>query len=138
MDCLFCKIACHEIPALVIREDANTLAFLDIDPRAAGHTVVIPKRHAGTLLDIPREELCPLWQAVQAATAQLHTTLRPDGFTVGVNHGKHAGQAIDHLHIHIVPRWEGDGGGSIHTVVDNPPTEPLAEIHQRIVQSQHS
>lgn len=135
MDCLFCKIARHEISSLVIREDADTLAFLDIDPRATGHTVVIPKRHAGTLLDVPREELCSLWQAVQATARQLHTALRPDGFTIGVNQGRYAGQAIDHLHVHIIPRWAGDGGGSVHDVVNAPPREELAKIHERIVQS---
>ena len=135
MDCLFCKIAHHEIPSLVVREDADTLAFLDINPRAAGHTVVIPKQHAATLLDVPREALGLFWQAVQATALQLHTVLQPDGFTIGVNQGRCAGQAVDHLHVHIIPRWEGDGGGSIHTVVNAPPTEELAKIHEKIVQS---
>ena len=135
MDCLFCKIARHEIPALSIREDAAMLSFLDINPRAAGHTMVIPKRHVETLLKVPSEELGSLWRAVQATARQLQTALRPDGFTIGVNQGRCAGQAIDHLHVHIIPRWAGDGGGSVHDVINAPPTEELAKIHEKIVQS---
>jgi len=54
--------------------------------------------------------------------------LDPDGFTIGINHKEAAGQIINHLHIHIIPRWSNDGGGSIHSVVNNPPRENLEEI----------
>lgn len=135
-DCLFCKIARHEIPVLVVREDEHTLAFLDVNPRAEGHTVVIPKAHAETLLDLPDAELGPLWLAVREVSAALLGALGPDGFTIGLNHGREAGQAVPHLHVHVIPRRKGDGGGSIHTIVNAPPAEPLAEIHRKIVQSE--
>ncbi|MBI2591597.1 MAG: HIT family protein, partial [Candidatus Brennerbacteria bacterium] len=61
--------------------------------------------------------------------------LKPDGFTIGINHGEASGQAVDHLHIHIIPRWKNDGGGSIHGVVNNPPKESLEEIKKKILHS---
>jgi len=58
--------------------------------------------------------------------------LAPDGFNIGWNHGEAGGQTIDHLHIHIIPRWKGDGGGSIHSIVRNPPKEDLDEILRKL------
>jgi histidine triad (HIT) family protein len=63
-------------------------------------------------------------------TQKLQDIFSPDGFTIGINHGKVSGQAVDHLHIHIIPRFKGDGGKSIHSVVDNSP-ESLAEIKEK-------
>jgi len=120
MDCLFCKIAKKEIPASIISEDSATVAFLDIHPRAAGHTMVVPKTHRETILECDTQDLVDLFGAVQNATALLKEKLKPDGFTIGINHGKASGQVIDHLHVHVIPRWNTDGGGSIHSVVDHP------------------
>src|SRR3989344_7259449 len=128
VDCLFCKIAKKEIPAEIIYEDGEALAFLDIHPKAPGHTMVIPKVHAETILDLPREKLGPVFAAVQKAAQMIETALRPSGFTIGINHGKVSGQVIDHLHIHIIPRFLSDGGSSIHSVVNNPPKESIKEI----------
>ena len=133
MDCLFCKIANKEIPALIVYEDDAALGILDAHPRAPGHTMVIPKIHAENILDLPEESVGPLFRAVKETTALLRRALAPDGFTLGINHGKVSGQSIDHLHVHILPRWSTDGGGSIHGVVSNPPQETLEEIRDRIV-----
>ncbi|MCL4404242.1 HIT domain-containing protein, partial [Patescibacteria group bacterium] len=62
-DCLFCKIIAKEIPASIIYEDAAALAILDIHPKSLGHAVVLPKRHAPTILEMPEEELGPLFTA---------------------------------------------------------------------------
>ena len=131
-DCLFCKIANKEILADVIDENDEAIAVLDIHPKAPGHTMVLPKVHAETILDLPDEKVGGVFLAVKRATEKLAKALSPDGFTLGVNHGKNAGQAIDHLHIHIIPRFKGDGGGSIHTIVDNLPKESLEEIKKKI------
>ena len=132
MDCLFCKIASKEISSQKIYEDTNVFAFLDIQPRAPGHCMVIPKSHAEDILGLDENKIAPLFSAVKKITGALQRALSPDGFTIGINHGKASGQAIDHLHVHIMPRYYDDKGGSLHTVVDNPPKESLEEIRDRI------
>jgi histidine triad (HIT) family protein len=131
-DCLFCKIISKEQAAQVIYEDDAVVAVLDIFPRAIGHAVVIPKRHAETILELDSKEIGPVFDGVRKITQILKDKLHPDGFTIGINHGKVSGQAIDHLHIHIIPRFLGDQGGSIHTVVNNPPKESLEEVAKRL------
>lgn len=123
-NCLFCKIVNKEIPADVIFENDMALGILDVHPKAPGHTMVIPKTHAETILDLPDDFLHSVASAIKEVTLLLKTKLSPDGFTIGINHGRHAGQAIEHLHIHIIPRFQGDGGTSIHGVVNNPPEDP--------------
>ncbi len=119
--CLLCRIINKEIKSDVVYEDDNVIAILDIHPRAPGHTMVLPKFHAENILDLPDDKIGPLFVAVKKVTQLLKDKHRPDGFTIGINQGKASGQAVDHLHIHIIPRWLDDGGGSIHSVVDNPP-----------------
>ena len=134
-DCLFCKIASKLIPAEIVFEDEQTVAFLDIHPRAPGHTVVVSRHHSGNLLDLPDPEVTPLFLAVKRVVQKIGASLKPNGFTIGLNQGEVSGQTIDHLHIHVMPRFEGDGGGSIHSVVSNPPEQSLRDIAQKIRQS---
>ncbi len=131
-NCLFCKIANKKIPAEIIYEDDNALSFLDIHPISPGHAVVILKIHTENILELNDELIKPLFKAVKKTTEILSKALHPDGFTIGINQGKTAGQAIDHLHIHILPRFKNDGGGSIHTIVNNPPKETIKEIANKI------
>jgi histidine triad (HIT) family protein len=105
---------------------------MDIHPRAPGHSFVIPKRHAETILELSDAELGAVFGAVRNLVAKIKNAMNPDGFTIGANHGKAGGQAIDHLHVHIIPRWRNDGGGSIHSVVRNPPRESIAGIAQQL------
>jgi len=133
MDCLFCKIANKEIPGYVVYEDENATAVLDVNPRAQGHTMVLPKAHAGNILELPDGQIEGVFKAVKKATDLLNKKLKPDGFTIGINHGRVSGQTVEHLHIHIIPRWADDGGGSIHSVVDNKPEESLEEIKNKIL-----
>ena len=134
-ECLFCSIVKKEIPAEIVYEDEGVVAILDIHPCAPGHTVVIPRRHAETILSLADDELGPVMRGVKNVTVKLLASLKADGFTVGVNHGRVAGQVVEHLHIHVIPRWAGDGGGSIHSVVRNAPRESLEQIKKRIVGS---
>ncbi len=133
MDCLFCKIANKEIPAQIIYESADATAVLDVNPRAPGHTMVLPKVHAKNILELPGEKIEGVFKAVKEVTNLLDKKLKPDGFTIGINHGKVSGQTVEHLHIHVIPRWNGDGGGSIHSVVDNSPKESLEKIKNKII-----
>ncbi|MEI6479827.1 MAG: HIT family protein [bacterium] len=132
-DCIFCKIANKEIPSEIVYEDAYTTAMLDINPISPGHTMILPKVHAENIIDIGDGEIEPLFNAVKRVTSLLNEALHPDGFTIGINHGKWAGQAIDHIHVHVIPRWKDDGGTSIHGVVSNPPKESLTEIKKKII-----
>lgn len=133
MSCLFCKIIRKEISAEIIGEDEKTMTILDVRPRAAGHTLVLPKEHYENILDLPEEEIGPIFSAVRRAAGMLQKSLGAAGFTIGINHGKISGQAIDHLHIHVIPRYQNDGGGSLHGVVNNPSEESLVEIKDKII-----
>ena len=132
MDCLFCKIIAKQISAHIVYENDHVVAMLDIHPRAPGHIMILPKAHRETLLEVPDNELQPIFAAVKKVIARLKEVLNPDGFTIGINHGKASGQEINHLHIHILPRSRGDGWSSIQSVVNNPPKESLDDIYKRL------
>ena len=132
-DCLFCKIIAKEIPARVIYEDEHVLAFLDIMPSAAGHTLVIPKEHAPSILDLPDGEMVSLFAAVKHIDAMLAKSLEPDGITIGINQGRASGQEVDHLHVHLMPRWKNDGGRAVQSVVSHPSKESLDAVAAKIL-----
>ncbi len=130
--CIFCRFIRKELETEGVYEDDFVYAFLDNAPRSTGHTLVIPKIHAENILEMPKENIGPFFECVQNVVGMIKNSLLPDGFTLGINHGKWAGQAVDHIHFHIIPRWQGDGGSSIHSVVANPPKEDLKTIAARI------
>jgi len=128
-DCIFCKITKGEIPNYTVYEDEKVLAFLDIYPHSKGHTVVIPKVHAETYFDLNEDLLEHLSLGVKRTMEKIDKVLKPDGFNVGWNQGEVAGQVVPHLHVHIIPRYDGDGGGSIHSIIKNPGSKSVEEIH---------
>ena len=107
-DCIFCKIISGQIPALKIYEDANFIGILDINPRRRGHAVVIPKRHAKTLLDLSEKLTGEYLEVVQAVARHIVGALGAKGFNFGSNNGEAAGQMVPHVHIHILPRFSGE------------------------------
>lgn len=107
-DCIFCLIVQGKVPARKVYEDKDTLAFLDINPRVKGHTVVITKKHAETLLDLDDKGAAGLFSAVKKTAVLLKTALHATGFNTGNNNDKSAGQAVNHVHIHIMPRYAED------------------------------
>ncbi len=134
MTCLFCDIIAGQKPGQIIYEDDAVVAMLDIFPRAIGHTLVVPKKHIQNILELDDAGVGPVFLGVKNVTALLKKALAPHGFTIGINHGTVSGQAVEHLHIHIIPRFEGDGGGSIHGVVNNPPSQSLEAVAQMIME----
>jgi len=130
--CLFCKIAGRQISAQIVYEDDHAVAFLDVAPRAPGHTMVIPKYHAPNLVELPDAEVAPLFGTVKKVAARLSEKLACDGITIGINQGRVSGQEVDHIHVHLMPRWKGDGGSSIQSVVNRPSAESLEEIAKKI------
>jgi histidine triad (HIT) family protein len=108
-DCIFCKIIAKEIPSTVVYEDADVYAFLDISPVQPGHTLVVPKTHGATLLDVSDDVLAKTIQAVPRVARAMQLGLGFDGFNVTQNNGTAAGQSVHHLHMHIIPRYKDDG-----------------------------
>ncbi|MEW6407327.1 MAG: HIT family protein [Patescibacteria group bacterium] len=109
MDCLFCKIINREIPANFVYENDKVVAFLDIAPVNPGHTLVVPKEHCENILDASDETLAELILAVRKIGQAIQEGLGYQGFNLGVNNGRVAGQIVPHLHFHIMPRRVGDG-----------------------------
>jgi histidine triad (HIT) family protein len=131
-DCLFCKIINGDIPSKKVYEDDNVFAFLDINPKAPGHTMVIPKKHVSNILELQNDLVPGFFISAKKVIKMIYDSLNPDGFTLGFNQGEIAGQEVSHLHFHIIPRFENDGGSCIQGVVDNKPNESLDDIAEKI------
>lgn len=109
MSCVFCAIVAGESPAIRIHEDDEFLAILDIRPFVRGHTLVIPKQHSVDLTDTPPSTLAGMMRVGQRiARAARASALGADGNNVAVNDGKAAFQSVFHVHLHVMPRHEGD------------------------------
>ena len=102
-------IFCDPDPAHVVERGENCFTILNTYPYAPGHVMVAPFRHVAELEELTDEEMLELMRLARRAVAAQRTAMTPDGFNVGLNLGKVAGAGIaDHLHLHVVPRWEGD------------------------------
>jgi len=134
VECLFCKIVAGEIPAFKIYEDGDTIAFLDINPSAVGHTLVIPRRHARDVFEIDDVSLKAVAATAKLIAGKIRSVLGAD-VTVLQNNGRAAGQAIDHFHVHVIPRRAGDRLPFAHM---GPPASPeaLAEMQKRLTTEQ--
>lgn len=108
-DCLFCKIVAKEISAEVVYEDAATLAFLDIHPVNAGHTLIIPKRHAENFAVTSAEDVAAVMSTAQKIVPAVLKAVGSDAFNFSTNNGRAAGQIIMHTHFHLIPRLPTDG-----------------------------
>lgn len=99
---IFAKILRGDLPCIKVYEDDHTLAFMDIMPQAAGHTLVIPKAHAETLLDLAPEAAAHLIQTVQKVAAAVKTAMQTDGVVLMQLNGATAGQTVPHIHFHVI------------------------------------
>ena len=107
--CIFCRIVKGELPCTRVYEDADVLAFLDINPVSAGHTLVIPKGHYETLLDLPEELAAKMLPALARIGGAAMAGVKADGFNCLQNNFAASGQIVFHSHWHIIPRFDGDG-----------------------------
>jgi len=107
-DCIFCRIVAGELPAQIVDQDERTLAFMDISPATRGHALVIPRRHARDLLEIPAEELEATVLAAQRLAARMPDRLGAQGVNLLNSCGRAAWQTVFHFHIHVIPRYQGD------------------------------
>lgn len=118
-NCIFCRIAQKKIDAKIIDENENAIAFLDAYPLTAGHTLVITKNHYAKLQDVEFDQINQLFSLVNKILPSIEKGTGVQGTLIAIHNGKDAGQEIPHLHVHIVPRKPGDGGGSIHSMFDS-------------------
>ena len=107
-DCLFCKMVAGQIPVTKIYEDEVVLSFLDIGPISDGHTLVIPKQHFEKLHDCPAKLLGRVFSRLGEIASAVASAMDSDGYNILCNNGRAAGQLIEHLHFHIIPRNTGD------------------------------
>jgi len=113
-DCPFCAIVAGDLPARTVHESETTMGFLDANPLAPGHALVVPKTHASRLADLDADVAGDLFAAVHRLTPAVEAAVDADAVTVAVNDGEAAGQEVPHVHCHLVPRFDGDGAGPIH------------------------
>jgi len=106
--CIFCKIVAGQIPCFKLHEDAETIAFMDINPGNPGHALAIPKAHAANLDEMPPAALGPVLATAQRVAKAVASALNPDGINILQANGPGAGQSVFHFHIHILPRRIGD------------------------------
>ncbi len=109
-DCIFCKIIAGEIPSTVVYEDDDVKAILDVNPAARGHVIVLPKAHAAN--NEQPQQTYFLSQGIQPVAKKIAAAVKKayncDGVNILQNNGEAAGQSVFHLHIHVIPRFEGD------------------------------
>jgi histidine triad (HIT) family protein len=108
-ECIFCKIVAGTAPSIKLHEDANTLAFMDINPVHDGHCLVIPKDHYPTVFDITPEAFAAVARMTTQVSQAVNAAIRPDGMNLVQSNARGAAQHVDHFHLHILPRLLGDG-----------------------------
>ena len=104
---IFAKILRSEAPCVRVYEDSDALAFMDVMPRAEGHTLIVPKIAARNIFDIPEDALARLMPAVKRLAVAVKTAMVADGVSLQQFNETAGGQMVFHLHFHILPRWEG-------------------------------
>jgi histidine triad (HIT) family protein len=130
-NCIFCKIVAKQIPATVVHEDADTLAFMDIGQVNPGHVLVAAKVHAENLYALDDAQARAVFGAAAKVARAIRDAFSPQGLSVYQANGKAAGQTVFHFHLHLVPRHEGDGM-ALAWPVKNPPREQLEAAARRI------
>lgn len=108
MECIFCKIANGEIPSTTLYEDNDFRVILDVNPASKGHTLILPKKHAENLYDLPDETASKALVLAKNMASKIEKALECDGLNLVQNNGETAGQTVFHLHMHIIPRYKND------------------------------
>ena len=126
--CIFCRIVGGEVPAEVVARESEVVAFLDVQPLADGHVLIVPRAHVAAVEELEPAAAAALFQTVLRLAGPVREALGAAGTTIGINNGAATGQTIPHVHVHIVPRWPDDGAGSIHTIFPRRTRRPLGEV----------
>jgi diadenosine tetraphosphate (Ap4A) HIT family hydrolase len=127
-NCIFCQIVAKQAPSSILYEDATVMAFLDIRPLNMGHTLVIPKEHYVDIFDTPDKVLAAVHVVSKQLAVAVKKATNADGISIIQQSGKAAGQDIFHIHVHVVPRFEGQKLPSFHELklVDRVELEAMA------------
>ena len=135
-ECVFCALLASDRPGeetLVVWRSPLVAAILNAYPYGSGHVLVMPTRHTGDLADVAGEERAALWDAVHAAVDAVTAAYRPGGVNVGANLGRAAGAGIPgHLHVHVLPRWDGDTNFMTSVAQTRVLPEPLPETWRKL------
>ena len=126
-NCIFCKILADEIPSSVVYEDDMFRAILDVNPAAKGHVIILPKKHAANIFELPDEEASKILIVARKIAKALKETYHCDGVNILQNNGEAAGQTVFHLHVHVIPRFEGD---TDHINIGWKPGETPADLQE--------
>jgi histidine triad (HIT) family protein len=130
-DCVFCKIVARSIPATVVHEDAEALAFMDIGQVNPGHVLVASKAHVENVYGLSEAQAAAVFRAAAKVAKAVRAAFDPPGLSIYQANGKPAGQTVFHFHLHVLPRHDGDGM-QFTWPVKNPPREKLEEYAARI------
>ena len=131
MDCIFCKIAAGQLPSTTIYENEEFRVFFDINPASKGHCLVIPKVHYANAYEIDKEVAGRAFQLAVDVARELKKELNCDGVNILQNNEEVAGQTVFHFHLHVIPRYSGDGvviGGK----TGEPDMELLSKLAEKI------
>lgn len=131
-DCIFCKIANGEIPSKTLYEDERFRVILDLGPATKGHALILPKDHFSNLFELPDETAGEVMKLARRMAVQMKEKLHADGFNLVQNNGECAGQTVMHFHLHLIPRYEGDGQHILWKPVETT-QEELEQIKNAIV-----
>ena len=130
-DCIFCRIVAKQIPATVVHEDEDTLAFMDIGQVNPGHVLVAAKAHADNLYELDDKQAAAVFRTAVRVARAIRGAFTPEGLSLYQANGKAAGQTVFHFHMHLVPRYADDGMNLVWPV-KNPPREKLEKNAAKI------
>jgi histidine triad (HIT) family protein len=135
--CVFCKIVRRQSPASIVYEDETVMAFLDIRPLNMGHTLVITKAHYVDIFDTPEEQIRQVHRVTKQVALAVKKATKADGISIIQQNGKAAGQDIFHLHVHVVPRFEGQKLAAFNElkVVDRAKLDGMAEEIKQLLKA---
>ena len=125
-DCTFCAIVARREPAAIVCEDSGAVAFLALRQQVPGHVLVVPRRHVETIYDLAREDAAALIATAIDIARALRDEFAPEGLSVWQSNGPAAFQEVPHVHLHVQPRWIGDG--LLRVYPDDPVDAPRAQL----------
>jgi len=132
-DCIFCKIAEGEIPSITLYEDDMFRVILDLGPATKGHALILPKQHAANIYELPDETAAAVMVLAKKMAKVMKDKLQCDGLNLVQNNGEAAGQTVNHFHLHMIPRYKGDGQ-AINWIPGNPAKEELEAVRKQIAE----
>ncbi len=131
-NCIFCKIANGEIPTNAIYEDDGYKVILDMGPATRGHALILPKEHYKNIYEMPADKVGEAFALAKVMADRMTKKLNADGFNIVQNNNEIAGQTVFHFHIHLIPRYEGDGQVIGWKPCDSSPEE-LASLKELLI-----